>query len=98
MNRLLDEKCKLLAESRRRLWVEYPSSVPENIPNRLLIVPGGKMAFCELNAVAGKMSKEKREIVEKITKMGATVLVIWKLWHLEQMLDKWIPETNSPPV
>lgn len=46
------------------------------IPDRLVILPGGRMFLIELKADGGRLSPIQRELHARIAKLGVTVIVL----------------------
>lgn len=46
------------------------------VPDRVVVLPGGKVAFVEMKAPGGKPRKVQRIVLRKLYRMGARVAVV----------------------
>ena len=58
------------------------------IPDRLVLMPGGRITFVELKTEIGKLSEAQIFWREELNSLGFSVKVINSLNNLEQFLDR----------
>lgn len=46
------------------------------VPDRLVVLPGGKICFAELKGEGGKLSKVQEKKIKELKKLGCDVVVI----------------------
>ena len=64
------------------------------VPDRIVLLPGGKVWFVELKAAGGRLSALQRFIGSLLVKLGMNYTVIWT----KEQVDEWTTTTNSTPT
>ena len=69
--------------------IAYKFVSPGNIgvPDRLIILPGGKIFFIELKAEKGRLSQIQKYQIKRIRSLGAEVLVVRGSIGVTALLD-----------
>ena len=72
--------------------IKLLAAYEEGIPDRLIVLPGGRIFFCELKRPkGGKLSDMQIYKIAKLRKLGCTVYVP----RNKQMIDEMIEEETS---
>ena len=62
---------------KRGMWaVKFVSPGLSGVPDRLLLIPGGRVAFAELKAPGGRLRPIQERRMAQLEKLGFTVYVI----------------------
>ncbi len=72
-------------------WV---SPGQRGVPDRIVLLPGGKVWFVELKAAGGRLSALQRFIGSLLLKLGMNYTVI----RAKEQVDEWITTMNSTPT
>ena len=64
---------------RRRggLWLKWTSPGCTGVPDRILIAPGGKVAFVEMKQQGGVVSKRQRYMLDLLKRLGCQAYVVF---------------------
>lgn len=87
---------KKLIEGIRRLggraykWVSPGSN---GVPDRIAILPGGRIMFIELKTTTGRLSKLQRMQIRILQTLGCEVRVLYGMDDVQDLLDRLIAET-----
>lgn len=79
----------LRRECRRRGWVALKFSAPGliGLPDRLVLMPGGRVAFLEIKQHGGRVSRQQRFWIERLTALGVTARVVWSVEEAMEVLN-----------
>lgn len=72
-----------------------PGSV--GVPDRLVVLPGGKIVFVELKAEDGRLSRMQVYQIAQLRGLGADVRVVKGAAGVEEFLD-WLGEVSPDEV
>ena len=80
---------KLTTEAKKRggLAVKFVSPGFDGVPDRLVLFPGGKVAFVELKAPGEKPRKLQQVRIKQLRKMGFMCFVVDGLEMISDVLD-----------
>lgn len=64
------------------------------LPDRIVLLPGGRIFFVELKSPSGRLSTVQEVIHHKLQNLGFTVHVLYSPWEV----DAWVQslEANNP--
>ena len=84
-----DIERRLVSEARERggMAVKLVSPGIDALPDRLVLMPDGKMAFVELKAPGRKPRPVQRVRIRQLVAMGYGVYVIDSVDQIEEVLD-----------
>ena len=84
-----DIERRLVSEARERggMAVKLVSPGIDGLPDRLVLMPDGKMAFVELKAPGRKPRPVQRVRIRQLVAMGYGVYVIDSVDHIGEVLD-----------
>lgn len=86
---------KKLVEGIRRLggraykWVSPGSN---GVPDRIIVMPGGRILFVELKTSTGVVSKLQKMQIRMLSQMGCDVRVVFGMDGVQDLLDKLTAE------
>ena len=73
----LERKCGQIVKRLGGLWWKFTSPGNTGVPDRVMILPNGKIIFVELKGPHGKVSPKQAVQIDKLRDCGVTVWVIW---------------------
>jgi hypothetical protein len=65
---------------------KWTSPGQRGVPDRIVLLPGGKVWFVELKAPGGRLSALQRHIGALLLKLGMNYTVLWT----KEQVDEWI--------
>ena len=75
--------------------LKFPATFEEGIPDRLVILPPGRIAFVELKRPkGGRLSKIQKYQIAKLKDLGCRVYVVKNYEEVDRMLEEM---TNEEP-
>ena len=86
---------KKLVEGIRRLggraykWVSPGSN---GVPDRIIVMPGGRILFVELKTSTGVVSKLQKMQIRMLSQMGCDVRVLYGMEGVQDLLDRLTAE------
>ena len=87
---------KKLVEGIRRLggraykWVSPGSN---GVPDRIIVMPGGRILFVELKTSTGVVSKLQKMQIRMLSQMGCDVRVVFGMDGVQDLLDRLTAES-----
>lgn len=84
-----DIEKKLISQAKQRFGKAYKFVSPGNsgVPDRIVVLPGGKIGFCELKRPGGKTSKLQDVQIKKLKSLGCFVRVVDSYEGVSGFLD-----------
>lgn len=81
---------RLVTEAVRRGGVapKFVSPGLDGVPDRLLLFPGGRLAFAEVKAPGKKLRPLQRRRIEQLTALGFQVFVLDRKEQIGEILDE----------
>lgn len=70
------------------LCMKFVSPGTSGVPDRLIILPTGRVVFAELKTEVGKLSKIQAHTIEEMRKRGADVKVLYGLRDIKEFIDE----------
>ena len=58
---------------------KFASPSRRGVPDRLIVLPGGRVMFVEVKAPGGRLSKLQEFEIARLRSLGASVVVIWSV-------------------
>lgn len=92
-----DIEKRLVREIRRMGGEAYKWTSPGNdgVPDRIVMLPGGKLIFVELKADDGTLRPVQRVQIGRIRKLGQEVYVVRGMKGLEDFLERIRDEIHT---
>ena len=79
----MEEKLRKKVEAAGGFCLKYPGNLFAGFPDRILLIPGGRVVLVELKAPGRKPSPIQRLVHRKLAAVGFPVLVIDTLEEVE---------------
>jgi len=83
----VEKKLKLAAESFRGVAFKFVPPSQTGVPDRIVILPKGKICFVELKAPRRKPSKMQRYVLRKLYRLGARVAVVDNVVTAKRLIE-----------
>lgn len=77
--------------SRGGLCYKWVSPGTVGVPDRIVILPGGRTIYIELKTEVGELSKIQKHIHEELRKRGADVRTLYGLDQVKAFIEEVIP-------
>lgn len=84
----VDDKLKKKVESFGGWYVKIHSGWFTGLPDRLVIVAGVAMRFCELKGRGGSLSPRQKFVIRGLRRLGVQVTLIWNEQHIKDWCEK----------
>lgn len=59
------------------------------LPDRIVVLPGGRIEFVELKAKGGTISDLQRSVHDQLAQRGAAVHVVWSVEQAKALVAGW---------
>lgn len=83
----VEKKLKLAAESFRGVAIKFVSPSLTGVPDRIVILPKGKICFVEIKAPRRKPSKLQRYVLRKLYRLGVRVAVVDNVITAKRLIE-----------
>ena len=70
------------------MCLKFVSPGTSGVPDRLIILPGGRIVFAELKTEIGRLSKIQEHTIREMKKRGADVRVLYGLKDVEGFIEE----------
>lgn len=83
-------EARLVREVKKRggLCYKFTSPGSPGVPDRIVILPGGRIVFVELKTEIGRLAKVQKWQIEELRKRGAEVRVLKGLDPVKEFLEE----------
>lgn len=86
--KLIERKLVDGVKAKGGLCVKFYSAYQRGVPDRIILMPGGRIYFAELKSTGKKPTKLQVLFIEKLHSLGFTAVVIDTIAGLNEFLDK----------
>lgn len=80
------------------LCLKFTSPSSAGVPDRLIILPKGRVVFAEVKAEGGKLSKMQAYMIEELRRRGADVRVMYGLSDVKVFLSELEEEPKKNEI
>lgn len=87
----IEAKLGMLVRSQGGLYYKFVSPGNPGVPDRLAILPGGRVIFIELKTEVGRLAAIQRWQIEEMKKRGADVRVLKGLPEVKAFMEEVMP-------
>jgi len=91
----IEAKLVRMVRARGGLCYKFVSPGNPGVPDRLVILPGGRVVFVELKAEAGRLANIQKWQLEQLRKRGAEVQVLKGLDEVERFVEEVMPDERD---
>lgn len=85
---IIEQRLRKETKARGGLAFKFVSPGMSGVPDRLVLMPGGRMAFVELKAPGKNLRELQKKRKEQLEKLGFTVYVADSLEMIGGILDE----------
>lgn len=93
----IEAKLGQLVRSRGGLYYKFVSPGSPGVPDRLIILPGGRVIFLELKTRTGSLQKIQRYRITEMLEKGAEVRVVKGMAEARAFVEEVLPDGVSSP-
>jgi G:T-mismatch repair DNA endonuclease (very short patch repair protein) len=68
------------------LAYKFTSPSRAGVPDRVVVLPGGRISFVEVKAPGGTLSEIQKVEIARLRKLGAVVHVVWDADGIERVI------------
>ncbi|MCI8388998.1 MAG: VRR-NUC domain-containing protein [Clostridiales bacterium] len=87
----IERRMKRAVEERGGMCCKFVSPGNPGVPDRMILIPGGRIVFVELKTETGRLAKIQEWQISEMRKRGADVRVVWGWSDAADLLDEVIP-------
>lgn len=89
LERDIEERLKKRVKAYGGKYIKFFSSSETGLPDRIVVLPGGKVLFVELKRpTGGRLSQMQRYQIEQLRDLGCTAEVVKNYDEIETLLRK----------
>ena len=85
---VIEKKLTLAAKEKKGVAFKFTSPSINGVPDRIVILPRGKICFVELKAPHRKPRKMQRYVLQKLYKLGARVAVVDNVVTAKRLIER----------
>ena len=74
------------------LCLKFISPGAAGVPDRMIIMPDGRIVFAELKTEAGRLSKIQQHMIDELKRRNADVRVLYGLQDVKDFLKELMPD------
>ena len=89
LERTLEKRFVSEIKKRGGLAIKMPGNIMTGIPDRLVILPGGRIVFVELKRDTGRVSKIQAHVHKLLLDLGCHVEVLFGRDQIDEFLDNY---------
>ncbi|MGX7092407.1 VRR-NUC domain-containing protein [Hutsoniella sourekii] len=93
----IEEKLRQAVTERGGLAIKFISPSLTGIPDRLLLMPGGKLAFVEVKQPGGKVRKIQNRRIEQLQDLGFKCYVLDSLLVIPKIMEEVVADELHTP-
>lgn len=86
MEKELEAKVGRLVRRRGGLWLKWVSPGYTGVPDRIVVAPGGRVAFVEMKQAGGKLSPRQIYVGRLLRILGCSVFVVYNMDDAQHMM------------
>ncbi|MBH8600504.1 VRR-NUC domain-containing protein [Thermoactinomyces sp. CICC 23799] len=86
----IEQRFKREVERRGGLALKFTPPGWVGAPDRIVLMPGGRVAFVELKAPGGRVRPLQRKRIDELRAMGFYVAVIHSVDGINEFIEEWL--------
>lgn len=88
----IERRLKAGVEALGGLCLKWVSPGCTGVPDRVVILPGGRVIFVELKKPGGRLSERQKLLTRKLKGLGADVRHLWNVEQVKEFLEEVVKE------
>lgn len=72
------------------MCLKFVSPSTSGVPDRIIILPNGRIIFAEIKTDEGKLSKIQEYVIDEMKKRGADVRVLYGLKDVKSFMEEMV--------
>lgn len=91
LEKSIEKSLRDMLHRRGALCYKFTSPGNPGVPDRIVLLPSGRVVFVELKAEFGRLDDRQRRQIERMRKTGADVRVLKGLAQVKQFVEEVLP-------
>lgn len=87
----IEQKLRIAVKAKGGLALKFVSPGTAGVPDRIVMIPGGRLYFVELKAPGKHLSPKQVKMVEVLERLGHKVRVIDSTQQVKEFMDELYP-------
>ncbi len=92
LEKTIERKFAAALRARGAMAWKFVSPGRQGVPDRIVLMPGGKVAFVELKTETGKLSPMQRATIERMRALGHDVRVVYGAQQAMEIVEELMPD------
>lgn len=97
LEREIEQKLKKTIEAKGGLALKFVSPGISGVPDRLVLIPSGRITFVELKAPGKKLSPKQVKIAKRLESLGHKVWMIDSIKKISEFIQEVFPDEICSP-
>ncbi len=89
--RSIEKKLRVMLRERGALCLKFVSPGNRGVPDRIAILPGGRIVFVELKAPGGMLEPLQQWQIDRLHSLGVDVRVLWRMEQVRPFVEEMLP-------
>ena len=85
LEKKIEQRLRVIAKKAGGLAIKWVSPGFDGVPDRILILPGGRIIFVELKRPGAKPTPIQERVIEKLRGLGADVRVVDSIGGVDEI-------------
>lgn len=87
----IERKMVRKMESRGAMVMKFVSPGRQGVPDRIALLPGGRIVFIEMKTETGKLSPIQRNMIDRMRALSADVRVVYGMEQAMALVEEVMP-------
>lgn len=84
----IEHRLKAGVETLGGMCLKWVSPGCTGVPDRVVILPGGRVIFVELKKPGGRLSERQKLMTQKLKDLGTDVRHLWNVEQVQEFLEE----------
>ncbi len=92
LEKQIESRMGRMVQRRGGLWYKFVSPGQPGVPDRIAVLPGGRIVFVELKTEVGRLAKIQRWQIGRMRELGLDVRTVRGWEEARALVDELFPE------